>query len=140
MQSISTSSYNDLNIVNPLNGVNIFNKLLVVENYPINSTAYYILMKDIPANIKKYIAIVTLKITKDITNNISYYLIGEYGSSSDPGTFISANSNQTVDYINCVFASTSHEGIKLRFTAYDSKGNTRSIKSCIGNMIIICYE
>ena len=126
-----------LNICNPNEGTNTLQSKLNVESFSINNTAYYILYTDIQDY--NYIMSVTLKITKNITDNILYYLIGEYGANNDKDINVSANQFSNVDYITVYFANKNNNSIKLRLSSFDENGNSVSVSSCIGDVKFLYF-
>lgn len=84
MQSIFTNSYNSVNIYKPLDGTNT---CVTQIQQPLHNGK-------ITGNLS--IIIFNLSITKDITNNIKFYILSDvYGD--DRATRLPANPNNSVD-------------------------------------------
>lgn len=127
-----------LNICNPNEGTNTLQSKLNVESFSINNTAYYILYTDIQDY--NCIFFINLKVTKNITDNITHYIIGEYGINTDPTTYIQSNQYSDVDYITMCFVNKNNTNIRLRFSALDDNNNIVGIKSCIGDINVVYFE
>ena len=134
MQSISTSSYNDLSILKPINGNNsLNNKNLNIENIWINSvtSSRFINSDEDSYNTEKRLYHITLKVTKDLIQNVTYYILKDNNAEPIINQNIESNMNQNVDYINISFIHgpllTVQHGwnitLRLYLYAYDINGN-----------------
>lgn len=136
MQSISTSSYNDLSIVNPVNGNNsLNNKNLNIKNIRINNvtSSRFISSDEDSYNTERRIYHITLKVTKDLIQNVAYYILKNNITNLNPtiNQNIESNMNQNIDYINISFIKKStltvqngwNITVRLYLYAYDINGN-----------------
>ena len=134
MQIVSTSSYNDINICNPLNGTNIMTNNLpqftAVINSSINNITYHNNISCIYNSEEVYTNTVyniytfqvRLKVDKSLLQNIKYYWFAERYSDNDPECYINA-SNNSIDYIDVVwFNSKEHKNydkVRLHLRSFD---------------------
>lgn len=134
MQIISTSSYNDINICNPLDGTNIMTNDLQQFTAVINSSINSILnpndisciynsegaFTDTVYNI--YLFQVRLKVDKSLLQNIKYYWFAERFSANDPECYINA-SNNSIDYIDVVWFNSkkyqNYDKVRLHLRSFD---------------------
>lgn len=147
MQIISTSSYNDINITEPVDGMNNLTTNLLVENKTFNGTITsqwngVIHEHDYSTNNTAYIFNIKLKIDKDMNSNIFYYEILETYSANDPETFMSANQLSSIDDIELTFMNrninTNYNIVRLILRAFDVNGNPIYGPKVTGE--IYCYS
>lgn len=118
MQTISLSSYNDINITNPVNGTNVLiNNIVNIQTYKnIVSNNNLIISVNYINNSVHNLYFINIHITKpSITNNVQYYEYYDLMPSNDPYTYISANTYSIYDDIVIVYSNDNRHANFERF-------------------------
>lgn len=134
MQVVSTSSYNDIDICNPLDGSNLLLSNLKSFSVPfnVNSTpgggsqgTFFNYTFD--NNCTSYLYILNIKIQNNMLNNIKYYRLIDIIPSDDYTTLFPANQMNGEDNYTIVWLSRNrqHDGnnfnqITLRLSGFNS--------------------
>lgn len=106
MQIITTSSYNDINIVNFENGTNtLLNNINIIDTitYDIttNNNTQFIAVNGVQGT--GYLCVYDFKVKKDICSKIEFYKFADVYYLNDPITYIPANKNSNEDIFTIVF-------------------------------------
>lgn len=108
MQTISLSSYNDINITNPVNGTNVLiNNIVNIQTYKnIVSNNNLIISAHYHTQSVHNLYFINIHVTKpSITNNVQYYEYFDVMPLNDPYTYISANTYSIYDDIIIVYSN-----------------------------------
>ena len=121
MQTISLSSYNDINITNPANGTNVLiNNIVNIKTYKnIVSNSNLIISNGNRTHSAHNLYFINIHVTKpSITNNVQYYEYNDLWPSNDPYTYISANTYSIYDDIVIVY---SNDNRHANFDRFDGR-------------------
>ena len=139
MKYITNSSYNDVAIIQPQDGINFLtNKIYstsiqiqaVIEDKQSNNNMCPIYINDkysLPSY-NAYMFQLELNITKDIVSeNIAYYKFTETNSENDPMSYFCTNKLSNIDTIKIIWFNynkyKNYRKIRLHLSAHDEDGS-----------------
>ena len=152
MQIITYSSYTDIDICNFINGSNNLYNSVQVFTYVIYSNINDVIVHNHKSmiyihdtftsnNYQVYMFKVNIKVEKDISQQIKYYIFSETLSANDPSCYIPA-SNNSVDYFEVNWYNTNnntnYDKVRLHLNSYDDNDNEVYGAKVTGNIIVTC--
>lgn len=148
MQTISTSSYNDLTIVNPSNGSTVLNGRIPIhtsKTFTTDIDSYVLGLLTVSNNESVYMYTLNITVNKtDITDDICYYKLYDMIAANDPYTIISSNQHSNKDIITISFYNWSknynHFRMQFNLEPYDINGNLLPTTTYTATTEIIIYS
>ena len=148
MQIITTSSYNDINIVNTENGTNtLLNNIKIIDTitYDVttNNNVQFLYINNVQGT--GYLCVYNFKVKKDICSKIEFYKITDVYYGNDPVTFIPANKNSNEDIFTIVFyksksTDSTYNKIDVRIEGMDRYNNYYNNINISGTLNIYVIE
>lgn len=148
MQIITTSSYNDINIVNTENGTNtLLNNIKIIDTktYDVttNNNIQFVAINGVQGN--GYLCVFDFKVKKDICSKIEFYKFADVYYLNDPITYIPANKNSNEDIFTIVFyksksTDSTYNKIDMRIEGRDRYNNFYNNINISGTLNIYVIE
>ena len=135
MQTITESNYSIINITNPEPGNNSLLLNLPKRNINIDKTNKHDLILNktsrpfADTSISYMLVHINLKVEKNDLTSCYYYRISDDSFAVDPSTYISANMNSNVDYINVSYVARcdNAQNYLLRLYLYDKNNHEQTM-------------
>ena len=140
MQTITESNnYSIINITNPEDGNNSLLLNLPIRSINIDKTNNPDLFLNnssrpfADTSISFMLVHINLKVEKNDLTSCCYYRISDDGLGVDPSTYISANMNSNVDYINISYVARCNnaQSYLLRLYLYDQNNNQQTMNGYV---------